>query len=136
VPWLDLDASFSLARRRGNPPTGLAALVAPVFPKLIAHAGATVTHGGSFVTLRGVGLQAQIAESDHQHAMLVSLLAGHRWRSLELDLELENVLDASYDELALPGQVRPSRVADALDDLLVTPGAPLTAFATVSYVAP
>jgi outer membrane receptor protein involved in Fe transport len=136
VRWLALDASLSLARRRGTPPTGLAATVAPIFPKLIAHAGATVTHGGTFVTLRGVGLQAQIGEADHQKAMVVSLMAGHRWRSLEVDLELENVLDASYDELALPGQVRPSRVADALDDLLVTPGAPLTAFATVSYVAP
>jgi hypothetical protein len=49
---------------------------------------------------------------------------------------LENVLDASYSELALPGDVRPSRVADPLSDILVTPGAPLTAFATISYVAP
>ena len=57
--WLELDASLSLARRRGTLPTGLAAEVAPLFPELIAHAGATVTHGGSFVTLRGVGLQAR-----------------------------------------------------------------------------
>jgi outer membrane receptor protein involved in Fe transport len=136
VAWLDLDASLSLARRRGSPPTGLAATVAPIFPKLIAHAGATVTHGGSFITLRGVGLQAQIGESDHQHALIMSLVAGHRWRSFELDLQLDNVLNASYNELALPGQVRPSRVADPLTDVLVTPGAPLTAFATISYVAP
>ncbi len=137
VRWLELDASLSLARRRGAPPTSLAATVAPVFPKLIANAGATVTHGGSFVTLRGVGLQAQIGDADHQKAVIASLVAGHRWRSIEVDLELENVLDASYDELALPGQVRPSRVADPLtDDVLVTPGAPLTAFATISYVAP
>ena len=134
--WLALDASLSLARRRGTAPTGLAAQVAPIFPELIGHAGVTATRGTSFITLRGVGLQAQIAGTSHQSTFLVSLIAGHRWRSFELDLQLENVLDRSYDELALPGQVRPSRVADAIDDVLVTPGAPLTAFVTLGYVAP
>jgi len=134
--WLAFDASFSLARRRGAPPTGLAAQVAPIFPELIAHAGVTATRGHTFFTLRGVGLQAQIGEADHQSTMLVSFIAGRRWRSFELDVQLENVLDHSYNELELPGSVRPSRVADAVDGLLVTPGAPLTAFVTLGYVAP
>lgn len=134
--WLALDASLSFARRRGAGPTGLAAEVAPIFPELIGHAGVTVTRGASFFTLRGVGLQAQVGELDHQSTMLVSFIAGRRWRSFELDVQLENVLDRSYDELALPGQVRPSRVADPIDDLLVTPGAPLTGFVTLGYVAP
>jgi hypothetical protein len=134
--WLAFDASLSLARRHGVAPTGLAALVAPIFPELLGHAGVTATHHASFVTLRAVGLQAQIAGTAHQSTFMMSLVAGHRWRSFEIDLQLENVLDASYNELELPGSVRPSRVAEAVDDILVTPGAPLTGFVTLGYVAP
>jgi hypothetical protein len=134
--WLAFDASLSLARRHGAAPTGLAAQVAPIFPELIGHAGVTATHNSTFVTLRAVGLQAQIAGIAHQSSFIMSLIAGHRWRRFELDLQFENVLDTSYNELELPGSVRPSRVADAYDDILITPGAPLTGFVTLGYLAP
>lgn len=135
APWLVFDASVSIARRHGTLPTGLAAEVAPLFPELIGHAGVTVTHGMSFATLRGVGLEEQVGATAHQNTMIMSLVAGHRWRSFEVDVQLENVLDSSWNELALPGEVRPSRLADSFNDVLVTPGEPLTAFATLGYVA-
>lgn len=134
--WLSFDASLSLARRHGALPTGLAAQVAPLFPELFGHAGATVTHGTSFVTLRGVGLAERVGASAHQNTLILSLVAGHRWRRFELDLQLENVLDRAWNELALPGEVRPSRVAEPINDVLATPGAPLSAFATLGYLAP
>ncbi|HSN25719.1 MAG TPA: TonB-dependent receptor [Kofleriaceae bacterium] len=135
VPWLALDASVSLARRAGTVPTGLAAEVAPLFPALIAKAGATAMRRGSFVTLRGLGLEERVGESAHENAVLVTVVAGHRWRSLELDVQLDNLLNRSDDEIALPGAVRPSRVAGAMNDILATPVAPLTGFVTLGYVA-
>ena len=135
VPWLLLDASLSLARRAGTEPTGLAAEVAPLFPALIAKAGATAMHAGSFVTLRALGLEERVGNAAHDNALLVTLVAGHRWRSLELDVQLDNLMNRSDDELALPGGVRPSRVAPTMTDILATPTAPLTGFVTLGYVA-
>ncbi|MBV8761832.1 MAG: TonB-dependent receptor plug domain-containing protein [Deltaproteobacteria bacterium] len=135
VPWLALDASLSLARRAGTTPTGLAADVAPLFPALIAKAGATAMHRASFVTLRALGLEEDVGATRHENAVLVTLVAGHRWRSLELDVQLDNLLNRSDEELALPGGVRPSRVAAATTDILATPTAPLTGFITLGYVA-
>jgi len=135
APWLAVDASLSLARHAGTQPTGLAAEVAPLFPELFAKAGVTAHRRGNFVTLRAIGLQERVGASAHESATVVTLVAGHRWRSLELDVQLDNLLNRSYDELALPGAVRPSRVADSTTDILATPGAPLTGFITLGYIA-
>jgi outer membrane receptor protein involved in Fe transport len=136
-PWLALDASLSLARRVGTAPTGDAALDR-LFPQLVAAAGAIAYRDASYVGLRGIGLSAQLANTQLAHAenLTLSLVAGHRWRVLELALQVDNLLDARWRETQRIGDVRPTRDAPVVTDLLYSPGAPLTVFATIGYVPP
>jgi TonB-dependent receptor-like protein len=134
APWLACDASLSVARRVGAAPTGAAALDR-MFPELVASAGAVAYRDASYAGVRTVALSAQLANAEIEHAsdVVVTLVAGHRWRDLEVTLQLENLLAAHAHETELVGDVRPARDAPVTTDVLFSPGAPLTALVTLGY---
>lgn len=131
--WLAIDASVSIARGSA---VNVEAEVLPGAPRLIAHAGITGHRAASFGSLRVRALgprattDAQLQASGHT---LLDLAAGHRWRVLDINLSVENLLDTGWRELQIARDVRTSRRVDITHDLLTTTGAPRTIMLTLGY---
>ncbi len=60
------------------------------------------------------------------------MVAGTRWRTLELGVTAENLLDASWREAQFADASRVSPTAAIREDVHVTPGAPLTVLGTIA----
>jgi hypothetical protein len=132
--WLALDASLAVARatrRNDDEPV-------PLAPRLVGSGGAAV-HGASWlasIRIRGLGARPVGLGADDRMAQavaIVDLTAAWRWRGLELELTVENLFDRTWRASERTGAVRPYRGAEVVDDLLVTPGIPLTAMVTLGY---
>lgn len=131
--WLALDASLSIARGRS---VNVAPKVLPGAPRFIAHAGVTAFRDKSFgsARVRSIGARATTDEllpaNDYT---LVDIIAGHRWRVLDVSLSVENLLDTGWRELQIASDVRTSRRVDVIRDLLATTGTPRTIMLTLGY---
>ncbi len=131
--WLTLDASLGVARgdRPGDEVRGL-----PLAPRLAGTAGVALHGRSSFVSARLRALGARATTDPALVAAgytLVDAIARRRWRSFELGVAIENLLDARWDEVQRAGDVRASRRVEPSRDLLVSPGAPLTVMVTLGY---
>jgi len=135
LPWLSLDGNLGLARGVRDPGSAQAAL--PGVPRIHGGAGVTARRDTSFVTLRGVGLGARLLAAEPElkspAQLVLSLAAGTRWRGLELGLSLDNLLDTAWREDQRALQLRSTRTADPITDVVFAPGAPFTVFLTVGY---
>ncbi len=134
TPWLSLDANLSLARstfvaNRGN--AGALALA----PRVTGGGGATLSRGHSTVSLRARGIGNRPANDDDtltaEGYILLDLVASHRLAAFELGLTVMNLLDAEWREAQFAEESRVSPAAELREDVHFTPGAPLTALATV-----
>jgi outer membrane receptor protein involved in Fe transport len=99
-PWLfaDLDVTWSDAKFKQN--AGNAGAVA-LAPRLTVSGGISANHtSGVRGGLRGLHIAERPATEDGflkaEATTLVDLFAAYRWRSLELSLTLENLLDRRY----------------------------------------
>lgn len=129
APWLAFDASLGVA---GGSSHGDAAL--PLAPRLAGTTGIALRGASSLLSarLRALGPRATtdpaLAARGHT---LIDVIASRRWRSLELGLAIENLLDDRWYESQLAGDVQVSRGAAPGRDLLVTPGVPLSVMLTL-----
>ena len=99
-PWLfaDLDVTLSSARFRENAGNGGAVALAP---RLTIAGGLTANHPrGLRGGLRGLHIAERPATEDEflmaEATTLLDLFAAYRYRSIELSLTLENLLDRRY----------------------------------------
>jgi TonB family protein len=99
-PWLfaDLDVTWSDAKFKQN--AGNAGAVA-LAPRLTVSGGLSANHAsGARGGLRGLHIAERPATEDGfltaEPTTLVDLFAAYRWRSLDLSLTLENLLDRRY----------------------------------------
>jgi outer membrane receptor protein involved in Fe transport len=97
LPWLlaDLDVTWSDARFRENAGNGQAVALAP---RLTVSGGLAATHrSGLRAGLRGLHIAKRPATEDGflqaEATTLLDLFAAYRWRSFELSLTVENLLD-------------------------------------------
>jgi outer membrane receptor protein involved in Fe transport len=100
LPWLfaDLDVTWADAAFRENAGNGKAIALAP---RLTASGGLSVLTGsGLRGGLRGLHIAERPATEDGflraQATSLIDLFAAYRWRSMELSLTLENLIDRRY----------------------------------------
>lgn len=100
LPWLFVDADVTVAdaKFRHNAGNGQAIALAP---RLTVAGGVSALHpSGLRGSLRGLHIAQRPATEDEflqaEATTLVDLFAAYRWRSFELGLHLENVLDRRY----------------------------------------
>ena len=98
-PWLfaDLDLTLADAAFRENAGNGQAIALAP---RLTVSGGLSAVAGGARGGLRGLHIAERPATEDGflraQATTLIDLFAAYRWRSLELSLTIENLIDRRY----------------------------------------
>lgn len=133
--WLTLDASLGVAR--GASSSGDApARTLPLAPRLAGTAGIALHRPSTTaaVRLRALGPRATTDPAIIARGYtLIDVIASRRWRSFELGLTIENLLDARWYESQRAGDVRASRRVEPVRDLLVTPGGPLAVLFTLGY---
>lgn len=100
LPWLfaDVDVTFANAKFRQNAGNGQAVALAP---RLTVSAGISAMHrSGARGGLRGLYIAERPATEDEflraEATTLVDAFAAYRWRSLELSLTMENLLNRRY----------------------------------------
>jgi hypothetical protein len=134
APWLSLDANVSIGRsvfvaNRGN--GGALALA----PRVTGGGGVSLSHGSSFVSLRGRGIGDRPANDDGsldaEGYLLFDLVASHKIGRFETGLTVMNLLDSEWREAQFAEESRVTPDAMLREDVHFTPGAPLTALATL-----
>jgi len=137
TPWLSLDANvtWSHAGFVANQGNGGAVALAPTW---MGSGGATAHRGHSFVTLRARGIADRPGNETGTLTapgyLIVDAIAGtkvgKRW---DLNLTINNALDADWREAQFAESSRVSPTADVVEQMHFTPGVPLTATATVAF---
>jgi outer membrane receptor protein involved in Fe transport len=129
-----VDANLSLARSTFVASRGSAGALA-LAPRVTGGAGATLSRGPSFISLRARGIGDRPANDEDtltaQGYVLLDVVASHRLDRYELGLTVTNLLDTEWREAQFAEQSRVSPTAELREDVHFTPGAPLTALATV-----
>lgn len=100
LPWLfaDVDATVARAKFRENAGNANAVALAPRFT--MAGGLSALHRSGLRGTLRGLYIAERPATEDDflkaEATTLIDLFAAYRWRSFELSLSVENVIDRRY----------------------------------------
>jgi hypothetical protein len=134
--WLRLDGSLSIARstlvQNASNSNGLA-----LAPRLMGQGGVTVLRGASFVALRGRGIADRPGNDDGsltaEGYLLFDLIAGHAIGKLDLELTVNNLLDAEWREAQFADESAVMPGAPVIEQMHFTPGIPLTATVTAAY---
>jgi outer membrane receptor protein involved in Fe transport len=136
MPWLRLDANVSIARstlvqNAGNS-NGLA-----LAPKLMGQGGVTLVDGPQFISLRARGIGDRPGNDDGsltaQGYLIFDLMAGRTFGKLDLNLTINNLLNAAWREAQFADESAVARGAMPIEQMHFTPGIPLSATATASY---
>jgi outer membrane receptor protein involved in Fe transport len=136
LPWLRLDANVSLARsslvqNAGNS-NGLA-----LAPKLMGQGGVTLVRGPQFVSLRARGIGDRPGNDDGsltaQGYLIFDLMAGRTFGKLDLNLTVNNLLNAEWREAQFADESAVAPGAPIVEQMHFTPGIPLTATVTAAY---
>jgi hypothetical protein len=136
MPWLRLDANVSLAHsafvhNAGNS-DGLA-----LAPKIMGQGGVTLVDGPQFISLRARGIGDRPGNDDGtltaQGYLIFDLIAGRTFGKLDLNLTINNLLDAQWREAQFADTSAVVRGGPAVEQIHFTPGIPLSATATVAY---
>ena len=136
MPWLRLDANLSLARatlvqNAGNS-NGLA-----LAPKLMGQGGVTLIRGAAFVSLRARGIGDRPGNDDGSLTargyLIFDLMSGATFDKLDLNLTINNLLDADWREAQFADESAVTPGAPVVEQMHFTPGIPLSATLTASY---
>jgi len=136
LPWLRVDGTLSLARstlvqNAGNS-NGLA-----LAPKLMGQGGVTVFRGAQFVALRARGIGDRPGNDDGtltaRGYLIFDLMAGRSFGKLDLDLTINNLLNADWREAQFADQSAVMPGGPVVEQMHFTPGIPLTATVTAAY---
>lgn len=134
--WLKLDGSVSFARadlvqNAGNS-NGLA-----LAPKLMGQGGATVMGGPGFVALRARGIGDRPGNDDGsltaEGYLIFDLIAGASFGGLDLNLTVNNLLDAEWREAQFADESAVEPGGEVVEQMHFTPGIPLSATLTAAY---
>jgi hypothetical protein len=134
--WLRLDGTLSIARsdlvqNAGNS-NGLA-----LAPKIMGQGGATFVHGPQFVSLRTRGIGDRPGNDDGSLTaagyLIFDLIAGRSFGKLELNLTVNNLLNAEWREAQFADESRVTPTAEIVEQMHYTPGIPLSATLTAAY---
>lgn len=136
LPWLRLDANVSLARstfvRNAGNSNGLA-----LAPRLMGQGGVTLVHGSEFLTLRARGIADRPGNDagtlTAQGYLIFDLMAGRTFGKLDLNLTINNLLDADWREAQFADASAVMPGAPVVEQMHFTPGIPLTATVTAAY---
>ena len=135
-PWLRLDANVSIARstlvqNAGNS-NGLA-----LAPRIMGQGGVTFVQGPAFVSLRARGIGDRPGNDDGsltaQGYLIFDLMAGRTFGKLDLELTLNNLLDADWREAQFADGSAVTPTAPIVEQMHFTPGIPLSATLAASY---
>ena len=135
-PWLQLDANVTLARATlvANAGNGNALALAP---RLMGSGGATVVSGPQFVSVRARGIGDRPGNDDGSLTakgyVIVDLIAGRKLGKLDLNLTVNNLLNADWREAQFADSSAVTPTAPVVEQMHFTPGIPLTATITVAY---
>lgn len=136
TPWLSLDANVTWAHatfvaNRGN--GGALALA----PRWMGSGGATVHDKTSFVAVRARGIGDRPGNDDGtltaQGYLIFDVIAGKQIGSVDLNLTINNALDADWREAQFAEESRVTPASDLVEQMHYTPGMPLTATITAAY---
>jgi outer membrane receptor protein involved in Fe transport len=136
APWLRLDGNLSFARatlvqNAGNS-NGLA-----LAPRVMGQAGVTLVDGSQFVSLRARGIADRPGNDDGSLTatgyLIFDLTAGRTFGKLDLNLTVNNLLDADWREAQFADESAVSRGGAVVEQMHFTPGIPLTATVTAAY---
>ncbi|HTL34256.1 MAG TPA: TonB-dependent receptor [Kofleriaceae bacterium] len=134
--WLAIDGNVTWAKARfaANASNGGAVALAP---RWMGSAGATATHGKSFISLRGRGISDRPGNEDGslvaEGYLVMDLVAGTQRGSWGLNVTVNNLTNTKWREAQFAEESRVSPTADVMEQMHFTPGIPLTATAQVSY---
>jgi outer membrane receptor protein involved in Fe transport len=129
-PWLWADADANLSRGQArDEPAGADEI--PLAPTLTSTGGLTARHpGGCEGSLRYRRVGERPANEDNSVRALgytvVDLAAGYRLGAHRLDLYLENLLDAEWNEAQFATESHLRNEAEPVEELHFTPGNPRT----------
>ena len=139
--WVDLDLTLAHAAYTQDQGNGSAVALAPTFT---GQAGLSVLHPAGWrgrLGARWVGSRPATTDPNGLQAqgyLILDLTLAYRWRSLEVGLVVENVLDSTWCEAQfanssyVAGRDDPSRRGAGVLDIHFTPGNPINARATVA----
>lgn len=136
LPWLRLDGTLSMARstlvqNAGNS-NGLA-----LAPKIMGQGGVSVVGKSQFVSLRARGIGDRPGNDDGsliaEGYLIFDLIAGRTFGRLDLNLTINNLLNADWREAQFADESRVTPTAEVVEQMHFTPGIPLTATATAAY---
>jgi outer membrane receptor protein involved in Fe transport len=137
TPWLTLDANVTFAHGEfvANAGNGGALALAP---RWMGAGGATAHRGHDFITVRGRGIGARPGNDTGtltaQGYFIVDVIAGRQIGKLGLNLTINNALNADWREAQFADTSAVAPGAPAVEQMHFTPGVPLTATITASYV--
>ncbi|WP_437636754.1 TonB-dependent receptor [Sorangium sp. So ce854] len=132
--WLfaDVDATFTRARFRANAGNGSAVALAPT-RTLTAGVGVRPTIGAftPFAALRVKAIGARPATEDEsltaEGFTVVDANAGLRWRDVEVAVDVQNLLDATWREVQFASESRLPHEPAPVTGIHYSPGWPFTA---------
>ena len=136
LSWLRLDANVSIARadlvRNAGNSNGLA-----LAPKLMGQGGVTLVDGPQFVALRARGIGDRPGNDDGsltaEGYLIFDLMAGRSFGKLDLNLTVNNLLNADWREAQFADESAVMPGADPVEQMHFTPGIPLSATLTAAY---
>jgi hypothetical protein len=110
----------------------------PLAPRLLGGAGITLRGAGATLAVRARGIGPRPAnETDTLSAdgyLVLGRVASYALGPWRLGLTVDNLLDAAWREAQVAETSRLPNEAAPVEDIHVTPGAPLTAPVTVGFV--
>lgn len=136
TPWLTLDANVTWAHatfvaNRGN--GGALALA----PRWMGSGGATVHGQTGFVAVRARGIGDRPGNDDGsltaEGYLVVDVIAGKQLGAVDVNLTINNALDADWREAQFAEESRVTPTGDVVEQMHYTPGMPLTATLTAAY---
>lgn len=134
TPYLALDANVAVGRSTVVANQGNAGALA-LAPRLMGGAGVTLLGANSFAALRLRGIDSRPANDDGslraEGYALVDLVAEKKVGKTSFGLTITNLLDSDWREAQFAEESRVSPTAEVVEDVHFTPGAPMTAMATV-----
>jgi len=124
-------ARATLVQNAGNS-NGLA-----LAPRIMGQGGVTLVDGPQFISLRARGIGNRPGNDDGSLTakgyLIFDLIAGRKLGKLDLNLTVNNVLNANWREAQFADESRVTPTADVVEQMHFTPGIPLTATATAAY---
>ena len=106
-------------------------------PKIIGQGGVTLVGGAQFISLRARGIGNRPGNDDGsltaEGYLIFDLVAGRRFRNLDVNLTVNNVLNSAWREAQFADESRITPTGQVVEQMHFTPGMPLTATVTVAY---